>query len=135
VAQVVVSVQNCGLTVVEQTVAVERETLLGDVRGAAVRYAGAPVRMSAIANRVHVGAQPLVLGQPRVIQERPVRVTVELVSTDGFGLAWPRFDPRMLVASAAVVLLAWWLEALGALVEQQPAPPVQHVAAPGIYIK
>jgi hypothetical protein len=122
VAQVAITVRNCGLVREESVVEVAGEVILGDSRKAVVRYPGAPVALRAAGDRVVARGLALGPGQRLVLQEKPVEVTIEVLAGGGFGVVRlpPMPDLRLAIATGAVVLLAVWLDQLGAFVRDQP---------------
>jgi hypothetical protein len=144
VTQLYVRVQLHGAVADQRLCSVGDEVWLGSAPDAVVAFPGPSIQVRRFGRRLQVQGRWLEPGHPMRLRRGELEVVLEAVEAAHMAPEWslPMPDLRVLVASAAVVLLGAWWEAVGTFLERHPeavaaltgsesAVVVQHVGASG----
>lgn len=117
-----VSVRMNGVVADQRLCAVRDEVWLGEEEGALVSFPGPSVLVRRLGGRLQANGRWLEPGTPLRLRRGDVDVSLESILNRASIPSWNRSVPdlRVLVASAAVVLLGAWWETVEAFVEAHP---------------
>lgn len=120
--QLYVRVQLHGAVADQRLCSVGDEVWLGSAPDAVVAFPGPSIQVRRFGRRLQVQGRWLDPGRPMHLRRGDLEVVLEAVEASRQEREWPipMPDLRVLVASAAVVLLGAWWEAVGSFLERHP---------------